>query len=198
MLMSFDVLEIKQFYVAGFEHTDSNTALLNTFPKKGLTRLKQTFNEFFINDKALILQLTDFFKETEPISVYWVGALGFHLPPLMEELKVKELQKKDFDEELIINTFSKSVTKRDLKKIIKNNKIEFSDEKTLLYVCPQCGDYACGGISASILIENDFVEWAITNDDEDSKTFGQVLNFRFEKKAYMNTLDAYVRSIKIV
>jgi hypothetical protein len=87
-------------------------------------------------------------------------------------------------------------TTRDL--LLLNCRGDMPSGRVALYVCPLCGDYGCGVVSAKIYRENSSFIWsdfAWENDYESKLFFLKKLGpFRFAQGQYQNALA--VRSVE--
>ena len=71
--------------------------------------------------------------------------------------------------------------------------------RTALYVCAECGDVSCGGVTVNVRIEGDEVAWydfGYQNDyepfDAAEAVFSEVGPFRFDRTAYTALLEGFL------
>jgi hypothetical protein len=88
-------------------------------------------------------------------------------------------------------------------KLLLLTKPDFPIDRYALYICPECGDFSCGVVSASIRREGDVVVWrdfGWQNDYEDrlhSDGYGHLGPFYFNALAYESILrDSYASRVK--
>ncbi len=153
-----------------------------------------SFIEFFINDRPLSTLLDEFYASkhinTLKNNIGVLGSFG-NLP--IEIIKVKQLLGKrcipeDFEE--VRELLTRTIDKDRVNDIIDTIKDELSEPGTMVYCCAQCGDYLCGGVNVNILIDENYVKWAFGEEAE-------ILEFVFNKYAYLETMKAYLNKIKM-
>lgn len=159
-----DNIELKKYYL--------NTGLVNEF------------YEFFINDKPLSEILTEFCKLDKPLLDNWIGLLG-PFPNKKAELNyIKRLLVEQISEQEFRDVFPNDLDKNFLDSGMENYREELADEEIMIYGCPACGDYDCGGYKIKIDQESDQTIWTF-NDNGDS------LQFHFDKNQYFDTFEIY-------
>jgi len=82
-------------------------------------------------------------------------------------------------------------------KLLGEAPADLAPNRVALYVCPECGDLACGAITAAIIFESDSVVWsdlAWENglDDASARRCYDIGPFRFERSEYERALLAVV------
>lgn len=192
MQAAVDILEIRKFYRAGFEATENNAAKFETFPLKDRKRRMETFSEFFVNNRSLSETITELQGLSEPLALNWVSALGFHFTKEMEEIKVNQLLLLPTSEKQIIDSYPLRLDKKHLKHYVENCKEELADKNVFIYVCSECGDLGCGGISIIVSKDDKYFEWCYWNDDDETNSYGQRLIFRFDRLQYLKTFEDYL------
>lgn len=71
--------------------------------------------------------------------------------------------------------------------LLGNAPAETEESRVLLYVCPECGDIACGSFAAKIRINEDKVEWsdfAYENGYEPARPLPSIGPFVFNANEY--------------
>ena len=187
-------MDIREFYRAGFEVTPENSTKFDTYPLKGKRKHQQTFKEFFINNKSLSELISNFCGLSEPLTLNWVGVFGFHSTKETENIKINQLLLKPISEKQIIDSLPKQLDKKHLKGYLDNYKNELSDKNVLIYVCGECGDFSCGGVSITISKSDDYFLWTYQSDEDEIINPTKTLTFRFDKHQYFATLDEYIRT----
>jgi len=88
----------------------------------------------------------------------------------------------------LISPFGWGDNKRILRIFRLQEKPELSTGRIALYVCPECGDIACGAITASIQDLGDRIVWKDfgyeTDNGELSKTYPKIEPIEFDRQSY--------------
>lgn len=72
---------------------------------------------------------------------------------------------------------------------------DFDDGRVALLTCPECGDLACGALTAQMEVAEDVVEWGQLGYNSGAPErppllFSPLLTLIFERDAYVSTLEA--------
>ncbi|QQS37078.1 MAG: hypothetical protein IPM56_03750 [Ignavibacteriales bacterium] len=133
------------------------------------------------------------------------------------ELRNKRVKDKDFQDFVIndkhlfelfaehdlvgmIGSFGKEFTIQAVNKLLLNEKAELTSGRVPIYVCSECGDLACGGITISITKDDRYFTWdsfTYENNYEDKvlKEYKDIGPFNFSKEDYINILSQFVSSL---
>jgi len=75
--------------------------------------------------------------------------------------------------------------------LVSHAPVETDEGRVLLYVCPECGDIACGSFAAKIRINADAVEWsdfAYENGYEPARPLPGIGPFVFSTQGYKSVV----------
>lgn len=159
---------------------------LNPFKTKSQFNRPQSFFEYYINGIALSDKLNELNKFGQNTLDQWIGALGSFKPSQYELNHLKRMMLQPLSEDEIRSVFSSELDPISLDNSLVRYQEELNDTDILLYVCIECGDYACNGIKVKIQEENDCITWTLQHKG---------LKFRFDKDEYIVTLKAYQNEV---
>lgn len=160
-----------------------DTLTLQWFSRKKIDDQPERFLEFFINGRPLSELFSEFYQLRTSFLDNWTGVLGSFSNSHAEIITVKKLLGKTVSEKELKAVFPQNWTERELKWHLDKYKEELADPEIIIYCCPVCGDYDCGGIATRIAKTNETVIWTIIDDSKD-------LVFEFNKYAYCNAFNA--------
>jgi len=147
---------------------------------------QKQFLEYFVNDKPLSTILKEFFQLETSILENWTGALGA-INAQVDIVKIKQLLGIEVSDEEIKNVYP-SCTEEAFKGLLKAYREELANPVILIYCCPLCGDYYCGGIGITIDKTETLVRWIIYGET-------QKLLLEFDRAAYLAVFTTYLQSI---
>jgi len=88
---------------------------------------------------------------------------------------------------------NKDYNKRILRIFRLQEKPELSTERVALYVCPECGDIACGAITASVQDLGDRIVWRDfgyeTDNGELSEAYSEIEPIEFDRQSYFEAFS---------
>lgn len=82
-------------------------------------------------------------------------------------------------------------------KLIGEASADLAPNRVALYVCPECGNLACGALTAAVSFESDSVVWSDLawengSRDDSARTCYDIGPFRFDRSKYERALRAVV------
>jgi len=81
-------------------------------------------------------------------------------------------------------------------KLLGEVPADLAPNRVALYICPECGDLACGALTVAVTLEADFVVWSElaweNGYDDSARTAYDIGPFRFERPEYERALRAIV------
>lgn len=160
-----------------------------TITNEGAIKTDSDFMEFFINDVPLTEILNKFYNQKGSVLDNWIGVLGSSTNLPAEIIKIKQLLKKNVSDQEIRKVFPSSWTDNKFEYYLEKYRDELSNPEIIIYCCAECGDYGCGGITASINKTANSVTWTITENDK-------TLNFEFDKYLYFDTLQKRIKRLE--
>ena len=76
------------------------------------------------------------------------------------------------------------------------NKPELSSGRTMIYICPECGDIECGAITVKISKLDNKIIWSDfafeSGNKIDHKDFENINEISFDKHAYFHAFDSVI------
>jgi hypothetical protein len=159
------------------------------FIHNGPMQTEREFVEFYINDVPLSELLDTFYKTKGSILDNSIGLLGSFENKNSELIKVKQLLGKSISDKEIRQLYPEDWTDSEFQHYLWEMREELSDPEILIYGCPVCGDYECGGIAIKIDKTVDAFVWTII--DEDKR-----LTFEFDIYQYFDLFNRYIRELE--
>lgn len=157
----------------------------------GLAKTERTFLEFYINDEPLSKLLDKFYGTEGAILDNWIGVLGWSVNMKTDVVKVKRLLGKNISDEEIRQMYPAELSDNEFQNYLEDEREELSDPEIIIYCCPVCGDYQCGGIPVLIERTDDAFVWTFRNEHKH-------LTFKFDRYKYFDFFDRYLRSLKVI
>ena len=185
--LSNDSNDLKPYRTISFISHIKN--ILNPFKSKSLANKSPlTFVEYYINGKTLSEVLNHLNEQPENLLNNWIGALGSFKPSQHEINHLKRLMLQPLSNAEIRSVFPSNSDYKTLENGLVRYQEELDDDDILLYVCKECGDYACNGIKVNISEENDCIIWQLKNS-------ANGLKFKFDKIQYLTVFESYLNDL---
>jgi hypothetical protein len=111
---------------------------------------------------------------------------------LYEELGIK----RDLISTIWVNPPVPEEIHRAIKRLLKLEPADFPNERTSIYVCPECGDLGCGAISIEIVFSENLVTWrsfGYENNYENSVLYLSIGPYCFDRTAYESLFSELLR-----
>ena len=112
-----------------------------------------------------------------------------------------EIHERQYDLISCLGWVSPMFDKISLSRLLSNNSGDMHDNRVALYVCPECVDPFCGGITTKVSVLPDVVIWDQFTFDNGWEAEPEMFQFykleglgpyRFERSHYENTIRSFV------
>jgi len=156
---------------------------------KKKTNPGKEFFEFYIDSEPLSVLLDQFYGSRNGVLDNWTGVFGRWNNHSAELIKVYQLLGKSISNDDIRKICPPDMSGEDISDYIKQVRDEFADPEVIIYCCAECGDYGCGGVTATINKTDNSFTWTFAGEE-------RKVVFEFDKYQYFSLFNNYARQLE--